>query len=206
MDGIRQQLTTWLVLVVAVLGACERAGPATPGRAGVETPIHVDSILPVDEEIRRFRATLGGRTATRLQRGAASRAELISRFVLALESADTAALRAMTLDAAEFIDLYYPHTIYTSKPYQLSPAIVWLLHSQESEKGIGRALRRFGGRPLTHDTSRCAPEPRIAGPNRVWHDCVLEAHTDGRTERSFLLGAILERDGRFAFVSYANDL
>ena len=41
----------------------------------------IDSVLPVEEEIRRFRAAVGGATAAELQHASASRTELVERFV-----------------------------------------------------------------------------------------------------------------------------
>lgn len=168
-------------------------------------PVHVDSILPIDEEIRRFSARVG-RTVERLHGGAESRDELVDLFVTAVERADTATLARIAIDAAEFIDLYYPHTIYTHKPYELSPPILWMLITGNSEKGLVRILRRLAGQPFGFESYSCNAEPKIEGPNRIWEGCELHRSIDGNREAQRLFGSILERDGAFKFVSYSNDL
>lgn len=182
----------------------DAAGEAAPP-ATEEAPVHVDSILPIDEEIRRFRARVG-RSVEALDGSEPSRDALIARFVAALEAADTATLARLTLDPAEFIDLYYPHTMYTSKPYELSPSVVWILVSGNSEKGLVRLLRRFAGAPLGYRGHTCEETPKSEGPNRLHEGCIIDFAASGRSEPLRMFGSILERDGRFAFVSYANDL
>ena len=174
-------------------------------QAQEEPPVHIDSILPIDEEIRRFKERTG-RTANVLDGSAGSRAALVMMFVNAVEHADTAALVRLSLDPAEFIDLYYPHTMYTHKPYELSPSILWIMITQNSDKGFIRLLRRYGGKRFGFEGYRCDAEPKVEGPNRIWDGCVLDRRVDGHTETVRLFGSIIERDGRFAFVSYANDL
>ncbi|MGQ0814171.1 MAG: hypothetical protein ACT4O1_06860, partial [Gemmatimonadota bacterium] len=73
------------------------------------------------------------------------------------------------------IDIYYPSSIYVKPPYKQSPELVWFLMQQSSEKGIKRALDRYGGLAEVSSAIR-------------------------------LFGPIMERDGRFKFLSYANDL
>jgi hypothetical protein len=75
---------------------------------------------------------------------------------------------------------------------------------QSSEKGIGRALRRFGGERLVLRGYWCDAGPERQGPNLIWTGCVvrLDAAPDGLR----LFGAIIERAGRFKFLSYANAL
>jgi hypothetical protein len=170
-----------------------------------KTPVRVDSILPIEEEIRRFKERVG-RAAAELEGGTDSRDALVAMFVSAVERADTATLARMSLDPAEFIDLYYPHTMYTHKPYELSPSILWLLMTQNSEKGLVRLIRRYGGQSFGFEGYRCDAEPKIEGPNRIWDGCVLDRRVDGKVETQRFFGSIIERDGRFAFVSYANDL
>jgi hypothetical protein len=198
-------VTTLTAVALACVGDADGMQTSNAVEAEDKPPVHVDSILPIDEEIRRFRERVG-RTATDFDGGTASRAELVAMFVSAVERADTAALVRMSLDGAEFIDLYYPHTMYTHKPYELSPSILWLLMTQNSEKGFVRLLRRYSGQSFGYEGYRCDREPRIEGPNRIWDGCVLDRRVHGKVESLRLFGSIIERAGRFAFVSYANDL
>ncbi|MFL5382826.1 MAG: hypothetical protein ACJ8GN_09965 [Longimicrobiaceae bacterium] len=194
------------LLIVPMLAACggeaEDARAATSPAQVQSAPApgtHVDSILPPEEEQRRFREGLADPGV--LAGGAESREALVRAFVRAVERADTAAVRRMILSRAEFAYLYYPSTGFTHPPQRLSPALLWFLTLQESEKGIGRLFARRGGRPLGYVSSRCAPAPRVEGANRLWDGCRVTLR-DGGTERLF--GPIVERDGRFKFVSYQN--
>jgi hypothetical protein len=163
----------------------------------------MDSILPPEAEERRFREGLADPGA--LAGGTRSREALVRAFVRAVEGADTAAVRRMILSRAEFAYLYYPSTEFTHAPKRMSPALLWFLTMQESEKGIGRLFARRGGRPLDYVSSRCAPEPRVEGENRLWDRCTVTLRRDGETKTERLFGTILERDGRFKFISYQNE-
>ncbi len=59
----------------------------------------IDSLLPVEEEIRRFQATIPVRP-TAFSNAARSRSELVKQFVRALEQNDTTALRHLVVDRA----------------------------------------------------------------------------------------------------------
>ena len=138
-----------------------------------------------------------------LRGGATSRDELVARFGQALAAHDTAALSALLLDAQEFAWLYYPYTVYTHPPYRQAPGMVWLLTAQNSEKGLRRVLERFGGRDPALAGYACrTTEPQDL--NVLHGDCAVRLAGDTTGRRLF--GTIIERDGRFKFVSYANGL
>jgi hypothetical protein len=116
---IVERLPLALAALIALAACGERpatdTGPAVP----------VDSVFPIEEEIRRFRADLPGAPAG-LDAGASpSRDALVARFVQAVEALDTAAVRDMVVSRAEFAYLYYPFTRFAKLPQQLSPALVW---------------------------------------------------------------------------------
>lgn len=185
----------------------ERTDATQTTEAATErTPVHIDSILPIEEEIRRFRAATG-RAATHLRGGEASRDALVERIAAALEAEDTAALAGLVIDAAEFIDLYYPHSVFTTAPHELSPALLWMLFTQNGQKGLNRALRQFGGR-LAYAGYDCPGPARQEGPNRIQEGCVIvrAAAYEAGPARLVLFGSILERDGEFKLVSWSNDL
>jgi hypothetical protein len=168
-------------------------------------PTHVDSIFPVEEALRRFRAAVGPEPAG-LEGGATSRHALMDRFAQALAARDTAAFAGMVMSAAEFGWLYYPHTRYTSRPYQQAPDLVWLQIQNGSSRGLGRLLSRLGGTRLHVHDLQCPPEPLVEGPNRIWERCTVRGGSaGGETIEMRLFGSILERDGVFKFVSYTND-
>jgi hypothetical protein len=163
----------------------------------------VDSILPVDEQIRRFRATITHAPAQ--LGGKESRAELVAAFVGALEAKDTSALVALTINRAEFAYLVYPESPFAVEPMQQAPDLVWLRHVAASGTGLTRLLERMSGRPLGYKAVDCAPTPITEGKNRIWKDCMTRYEPPGgKAESLRLFAGIIEREGRFKILSYAN--
>ena len=82
-----------------------------------------------------------------------------------------------------------------------------MLLALASEKGERRLLERLGGAPLHVVAQRCDAAPERAGRNRVWSGCVVTVTgAPGRdTLSARLFGAIVERDGRYKILGYAND-
>jgi hypothetical protein len=189
----------------ALIGACGSDSPETAA-AAIEARAHgtVDSIFPIEEEIRRFRAVLGP-DPVKLAGGAGSLDALVERFERALVEADTAAFADMLMTRDEFGWLYYPSTIFTAPPYQLAPGLVWFQVENGSSRGLGRLLDRLGGRPIEFGGHTCASEPLIQGVSRVWERCAVRFEAPDEDPRELeLFGSILERDGVFKFVSYTN--
>jgi hypothetical protein len=165
----------------------------------------VDSILPIAEALRRSREDLG-LPPDRLTGGATSRDALVQGFVEALAASDTAAFADMLMTRDEFGWLYYPHTRYTSRPYEMAPALLWFQIENGTSRGIGRLLDRLGGTSLVVLDYRCAPEPLVEDRNRIWEDCALRIDPpEGEPSEMRLFGSVLERDGVFKFISYTND-
>lgn len=165
----------------------------------------IDSILPVEEELRRFRLAVGGEEVTELRNGSASREALVRRFLKDLSTRDSLDLRAATITAREFADLVYPSSPNTRPPYRLSPGFVWMRLEGQSRSGVTRALQRRGGRDLGYAGHSCNPQPEIQGENRLWAGCVVTlVESSTHTTHQRLFGTILERNGRFKFVSLAN--
>ncbi|MEO7367338.1 MAG: hypothetical protein ABIZ36_05235, partial [Gemmatimonadaceae bacterium] len=166
----------------------------------------VDSILPVEEELRRFREDVGGDKIRMLQGGASSRDSLVRRFLKALRSSDTSALQAMVLNAPEFAWLVYPESPNTKPPYTQSPALVWNQIENPSASGFTRLVRRLGGKHLTYTGYSCAKNPDRQGQNTIWTNCKMNLGEPGEKVRGRrLFGSIIERDGQFKLVSFANE-
>lgn len=166
----------------------------------------IDSILPIEEELRRFRMGLPPAPAA-LHGGTDSRESLARAFVLALAARDTAALRRLVLTRAEFAFLVYPASPYTKPPYRQAPGLVWMQIATASSAGYARLVDRLGGRPLSFQALTCRSVPESQERNRIWRECrvrVTDARGAAGTLRLF--GDIIERDGAFKFVSYANDM
>ena len=166
----------------------------------------IDSILPIEEEVRRFRLAAGGTPVTALGGGSPSREALVRRFVAALAAGDSTGLAAMALSPREFIDLVYLESPYTRPPYRQAPQLLWGQMQNSSRKGFIRLLRRVGGLPLHYVSHRCATPPEVQGRNRLHAACTVAIRDDRhRTETHRLFGSIIARDGIYKFVGYANE-
>ncbi len=84
---------------------------------------------------------------------------------------------------------------------------MWDLLSRQSDRGALRLLRIAGGRPLGYAGYACQDQPAVEGPNRIWGPCRIRYRTaSGDPVAARLTGPILERGGRFKFVSLTNDI
>lgn len=189
------------ILAALFLLACAGAEPVPDTPATVAGRV-VDSTFPIEEEIRRFAATVESLPMA-LRGGAPDRDALVARLVQAVERRDTLALAPLVVQRDEFISLYYPHTTFTRPPYELSPALVWFQMQNVSSRGISRLLQRDGGGPLGVTGVRCPTPPREEGPNRIWEGC-LAIIGAAATERR-LFGPILERGGTWKFLTLSNE-
>jgi hypothetical protein len=209
-EGSITKLTRLAAALLVGAAACradvpEDRVPAVETPAPAEAGLVVDSVRPIAEEIRRFQGEFGP-DPVRLE-GLPTRDALVERFVTALESADTAALVALPLTAAEFGFLYYPHTRFTAPPHELAPALLWFQTQNSQSRGATRLLRRFAGAPIDYVGYYCELTPQLEGPNRVWDDCLVRLRGQaGDTVALRLFGSVIERDGAFRLVSLSNDL
>jgi hypothetical protein len=196
----RAVLTASCLIAVVAAGACRRQ----PAQAATRSPQHVDSLIPRDVEVARFRAGL--EPPRELSNGAPSRDVLVLRYVDALERSDTAALMALVLTRAEFAYLYYPTNPQGRPPYDLSPGLMWFMMQESTNKGSRRALDERGGHPLGYVGYSCDVRPSHEGDNVVWGPCAVRRQTATGTIEERLFGLILERHDQFKFVTLANKL
>ena len=197
-------------LLAAVLSACESRESAslTPSSVGesVSATTVVDSVLPVEEALRRFRADIPS-AASHLSGGASTRDELVKSFMRALQQADTTSLGQMLLTRAEFAYLYYPTSRASRAPYEESPELNYFRSREHTGKGIRRAITLLGGRSIRYEGYSCDPRTRREGDNILWGPCIVNADTGtGPSVELSLFGTIIERGGHFKFLSYANQL
>ena len=165
----------------------------------------IDSVLPVEEELRRFREALGGTPATKLANGSESREALVRRLVRDVAAHDTTDIRAMMLTAREFADLVYPSSPYTHPPYRQPPGLVWMQITNPSVSGFRRLMTRRGGVQYQYESHACKAQPERQGENLLWSDCTIRLSSPDRettTQRWF--GSIIERNGTFKLVSLSN--
>lgn len=197
-----------LSLAVACLvgAACDRSAAPDSDSAARPPGYVVDSALSIDTLLARFRQTVAD-TPTTLAGGEASAEQLAREFLRAVSSNDTATVRRLVVNRAEFAWLYYPHTRFTRPPYEMGPDLLWLQINEASEKGIVRLLRRYGGSSLGFEALACPDSVTPEGPNRITTGCRIRfAASDSAARTMQLFGSLLQRDGRWKFVSYANEL
>ena len=218
------RLLPLFLLAVALTSACDHGERATPLADSTEarradslararqdsvnraSPGYiVDSILPVEEEVRRFRDAIGGAPLTRFADASDSRDALVARLAAAIAANDDRALQRTRVTAREFIDLVYPESPYTAPPFRQAPGLVWTLIEEPSNSGRRRLLSNLGGKPLVITRVSCGTKPEEQGRNRLWNGCTVRYASGGDAPRDGrLFGAIIERDGRFKFMSLAN--
>lgn len=165
----------------------------------------VDSILPIAEHLSRFRASVA-RVDT-LAGASASIDDLVARWARAVAGRDTIALSRMILSPAEFAWLYYPDARMAKPPYEAPPGLLWSQIDASGREGTARVLAKFGGRPLRVRSVRCPDPIETEGGNRIRQNCVVSVEQDGAAAPAArYFGSIIERDGRFKFISLANAL
>lgn len=165
----------------------------------------VDSILPIDEEVRRFKRTTKGDSVSAFEHASTSREALVRRIVADVATNDTVDLAAAAVTPREFIDLIYPSSPYTHPPYRESPSIVWMQIANPSTSGYLRLTRRLGGQPFAYESHSCRSTPERQGKNTLWLDCTVRVRNpqhETTTQRWF--GTIVERDGKFKVMSFHN--
>ena len=169
-----------------------------------EAAVTVDSIRAPARALALFRDGLP--IVDSLSGGAPSRDSLVARFTDAVARQDTAAVRAMVLDRAEYGWIYFPSLQRMNPATNMQPEVMWMLHTQESEKGITRVMRRLGGGQARFGAYACEAAPRVEGANRYWDACMVQTVArDGEQATLKLFGSLIERGGRWKIVSYAND-
>lgn len=227
---MKQQLLTVVIALCAVTTGCnsprDAQGAATRSTTSAADSIRgdsiararqdsinraqpgyvIDSILPVDEELRRFRLAIGGSPVATLQHASESRDALVRRIVDDVARGDSADLRATLVTPREFADLIYPSSPYTREPYRQAPGLVWSRIDNPSQSGFVRLLRRRARGGLSLRGYSCDPKPDRQGENRLWTGCTLslESSATGAATRQRWFGTIIERDGKFKVVSFTN--
>lgn len=200
MAGAAAGLAALAAAIVVLARNAPAASKATSPPAGV-----VDSAIPRDEALRRFRVGLVPTDS--LEGGESSRDALVRSFMQALETRDTGAFRRLSLSQREFAYVYYETNPQSLPPYDLSPSLFWFMLEGGSRGGLSKALQTLGGNQLHYRSTRCSGAPSREGENSVYGPCVVVRRGergDSLVERLF--GPIIERGSRWKFVSYANKL
>lgn len=205
------------VLLAVAVATCFAAacGEPSPRTAADSQAAHVaeviaaggtvDSILPMAEQLRRFRVGLD--SVDTLRHAAPDRESLVRRFLTALSTSDTATLNALSLDRAEFAYLYYPTSAMSQPPYEAPPQLLWGQIMTSSNESLPKALARLAGTSVSLVQLRCPDSATVEGKNRLHQQCALRLRAGSTTlPDGRWFGTILEREGRFKFIGYANAL
>jgi hypothetical protein len=203
----RRALLCLTAICLATQSACARTADSTSDSAtsARTTPEHVDSIVPREVALTRFRKDVPD-SLSELESEFTTRDAVVAAFVKRLAARDTAGLRAMALSKAEFAWIYYPTNPIGLPPYDLSPGLMWFQFEGNSRKGLVHALEERGGRDLKVVGYRCE-STTTEGDNRVHNRCALKKlQAPGDTVPEVLFGGIIERHGRFKLIGFTNKL
>jgi hypothetical protein len=205
MKSLHPLLFLCIVTVVACKGTAADGTPAASTDTLAAAPAGVvDSLLPIEEEIRRFRLATPD-SIGRLEGGARGREALVKAYVAAIEMTDSLALHGLLISRAEYAWLVYPESELTRPPYRQKPALAWFMMQNATDQGIIRVLNRHGGKTLGYSGLACEPEATVQGANRIWRQCRMRFTENGAEVERKLFGGILERDGTYKFLTYATD-
>jgi hypothetical protein len=209
-----RDIPVWGAALLSLLSGCDRSAPrsaassppaASSSLTAQSRPTHVDSFIPREVALERFRK--GSTRVTQLEHAALSRDILVRDFVRALERRDTTTIRHLAVSRDEFAWLYYPTSKQGLPPYSLNPDLLWFLLVEQSNSGMIRAFNQLGGKHLSYAGYRCEGSSTTEGENTLWGPCLVHlVQTPGDTSEGRLFGLILERGGRYKFLSYANKL
>ena len=199
-------ITVMLATALVGLAACDGQAGDAGDTGGAESGRVVDSIFPMEEQIRRFQATVAD-TPTTFRGGAASRDDLVDAFLDAVRARDTEVLAKLVVDRGEYAFLYYPYSRFAEPPYELPPDILWFQAQNTQSRALLRLFRQMDQRALDARGYRCEDEPLVLGPTAAWEDCfILVDGRDGDLVELRLFGTILMHDGRYKFLSLSNEL
>lgn len=162
-----------------------------------------DSIITHTTSVRDVNAISTDENTTKLSNGSFDRDTLIKVFLNAVQKNDTAILLSINMNRDEFNDVYYPGHPQSLPPYDLSAQLMWYRLSSNSDKGLRRLLRDFGGQ-LTTAGFACDKIVHMENGNTIHSRCAFQI--PDRKEKLTLFSSIIERDGQFKILSYANEL
>ncbi len=194
------------LLLAAILVGCSRADqPPFPDQPWRQTGDVIDSLVPMEELLARFRrSTIPVDT---LAGGTGSIDSLAESIFAAVAQRDSIALAGLRVSTSEFAWLLAGNHVYTRTPYDLDPALLWLQISAGSDKGQRRLLERLGGKPLSLISTICRTDTLQFTGNAVkaWSDCQVRWQDGPAESTGRLFGTVVERDGRFKVLGYGND-
>jgi len=184
--------------VLFLLSACT-------GRDGTP-PRHVeqvvDSVIPREEALRRFREGLT--EVQHLTGGAASREALLRAVATAIAAHDTAGLQALTLTRAEYAWLYYPTAKQGLPPYDLAPALYWFTIDSRNHRALSQLLEGATTKRRLASAD-CGTASTPEGANQVWGPCIFTlTPPSGPAVKVRYLSLVVEREGTWKVLQFSD--
>jgi hypothetical protein len=186
--------------VAVTLAVAATLSSACGGRGEPSIPNKSTPVPTIASELATFRSGMTVQPHTLA--GPTSRDSLVRLFERALTKSDTAGLDDLQITREEFAYLYYPESRMARPPYELGPDVMWMQIQSQRDQGLRRLVSKYGGMHLGIRRVECQPPER---QNAVAiYQCGILTSEKGDTTAKQLFGSIIERDGRFKFVGYAN--
>ncbi len=171
----------------------------------LKTPGYViDSVFPPEEALRRFQAEAGGVAPNALSAGAASIDALLRRYWATLVRGDSMALQPLVVSKPEFAYLYFPESAEPATGMQ--PHVSWLLLSNNSGRGLARALALAAESDSAIVGTACTVQQIVAGRNTIHGPCGIVRRGASKRDTLWITNHVIERGGVFKLMSFANEL
>lgn len=143
----------------------------------------------------------------RMRNGYGSARELANAALNAFASSDTAELMKLLVSAEEFdrhlypeLGMHYPAARDTSS---LARGFVWENHFMGALKGMKKALRALGGKPMTLVAVTFKEGTESYASYRIHQGMEVKVKlSDGAEADLLALGSVVEMDGVFKLLSY----
>ncbi len=164
----------------------------------------VDSIFTPEEALRRFQTEAGGVPVTSLSGGERSLDALLTRYWATLVRGDSLALTPIVLSKPEFAYLYFPESDEPGNGMQ--PHISWLLLSNNSGRGLSRALATAAKSDSTLRGTTCSDRKLRAGVSTIIGPCAIIRMKDALPDTVWITAHVIERGGVYKLMSFANEL
>ena len=91
-------------------------------------------------------------------------------------------------------------------PYEAPPQLLWGQILANSDEGARQLFSRFGGRRFVVESVNCPGPSDTTESSLVRSGCRVRVKTVSGTVEDRLFGSIVEHQGRFKFLGYANGL
>ncbi len=171
----------------------------------LKTPGYVvDSIFPPEEALRRFQTEAGGVPVASLSGGEGSVDALLKRYWATLARGDSLALTPIVVSKPEFAYLYFPESAEPGNGMQ--PHVSWLLLSNNSGRGLARAMQLAAGADSTLQGTTCVDRKLEAGASTIVGPCAIIRMKNAQPDTVWITSHVIERGGVFKLMSFANEL